>query len=53
MKHQLTRDDLLPVAVYIKVRGERRRSIIAQKERRRLDVGPVATIYFESFDSMW
>ncbi|MGH6930861.1 MAG: DUF3501 family protein [Dongiaceae bacterium] len=53
MKHQLTRDDLLPVAEYIKVRGERRRSIIAQKERRRLDVGPVATIYFESFDSMW
>jgi hypothetical protein len=53
MKHQLTRADLLPMAEYAKVRATRRQAIVAQKERRRLEVGPVAVFHFESFDSMW
>lgn len=53
MKHQLTRADLLPVAEYAKVRADRRQAIVARKDTRRLEVGPVATFHFESFDSMW
>jgi hypothetical protein len=53
MKHELSRADLLPVAEYAKVRAERRRAIVARKEQRRLDVGPVCTFHFENFDSMW
>lgn len=53
MKHLLTRADLLEMAEYAKVRAARRQAIVAQKERRRLEVGPVATFHFENFDSMW
>jgi hypothetical protein len=52
-KRQLTRADILSAAEYAKVRKERRAAIIAKKNDRRLEVGPVATFHFESFDSMW
>lgn len=44
--------DVLPLAEYAKVRAERRRAITQLKKNRRLEVGPFATFYFESFDTM-
>ena len=44
--------DILPSAEYAKVRAERRRRVTELKQHRRLEVGPFATFYFESFDTM-
>ena len=49
---QITRADLLAMDEYIAVRPERNRSISALKKNRRVSVGPDATFYFESFDTM-
>jgi hypothetical protein len=43
---------ILPLADYAKVRAERRRAITELKKNRRLEVGPYATFYFESYDTM-
>jgi hypothetical protein len=52
-ERRITRADLLPLAEYVKVRKERRQAVLAAKRLRRLEVGPVATFYFENFDTMW
>lgn len=52
-ERRITHADLLPLADYVKVRKERRQAVLAIKKLRRLEVGPVATFYFESFDTMW
>jgi len=52
-KRQLTRDDIMPLEDYVKVRRDKRREITELKRRRRIEVGPVATFYFDSFASMW
>lgn len=44
--------DILPLAEYAKLRAERRKTISELKKNRRLEVGPVATFYFESYDTM-
>jgi hypothetical protein len=44
--------DILPLAEYGKLRAERRKKISELKKNRRLEVGPVATFYFESYDTM-
>src|SRR5882724_10815386 len=49
----ITRADLLPVEAYAKVRKERRQAVLDKKKHRRLEVGPVASFLFESYDSMW
>ena len=49
----LTREDLLPVEEYEKVRRQRRANILDIKRRRRVAIGPHATFYFESYDTMW
>jgi hypothetical protein len=49
---KITEADILPLADYAKVRAERRRAITELKRNRRLEVGPFATFYFESFDTM-
>jgi hypothetical protein len=38
---------------YGKVRMARRQALVARKQNRRLEVGPVATFHFENYDSMW
>jgi hypothetical protein len=43
---------IVPLAEYSKQRGERRRRIADLKKDRRLEVGPFATFYFESYDTM-
>jgi hypothetical protein len=53
MKRRITPDDLMPLAEYAKVRSARRVALIAKKKDRQLAVGPVATIHFENYDSMW
>lgn len=49
----LTRDDIMPLADYAKIRRERRREVSELKKRRRVEVGPFATFYFENYDTMW
>ena len=49
---KITQADILPLSEYLKVRGQRRTAISALKKNRRLEVGPFATFYFESFDTM-
>ncbi|MDE0204034.1 MAG: DUF3501 family protein [Rhodospirillaceae bacterium] len=52
-RRALTRDDIMDMADYAKVRNERRAAITALKRSRRLAVGPFATFHFECFETMW
>jgi len=52
-KRRLTRADILPLDEYAKIRRQRRAEISEIKKRRRVEVGPFATFYFENFDTMW
>ena len=49
---KITPEDILPLEDYIKVRKERKAKLLPMKRNRRLEVGPVATAYFENFDTM-
>jgi len=51
--HEITRDDIMPMTEYDGVRKERRQAITQLKKNRRLHIGPDATAYFESYDTMW
>jgi len=51
--HEITRDDIMPMADYAHVRLERRKAMSDTKKNRRVHIGPDATAYFESFDTMW
>jgi hypothetical protein len=48
----LTRDDIMSLADYAKIRRERRREISELKKRRRVEIGPFATFYFENYETM-
>ncbi len=52
-KHEITRDDIMPVEEYAKIRRDHRRALSERKRDRRLAIGPDATIYFENYDTMW
>ena len=52
-KRHITRDDILPMADYAAERAERKRRMSEIKRDRRVAVGPDATFYFESYDTMW
>lgn len=43
---------IVPLAEYAAQRAERRKRITDLKKNRRLEVGPFATFYFESYDTM-
>src|SRR6476659_10905258 len=43
---------IVPLAEYTPQRAERRKRIAELKKNRRLEVGPFATFYFESYDTM-
>jgi hypothetical protein len=43
---------IVPLAEYAAQRGERRKRIAEHKKNRRLEVGPFAAFYFESYDTM-
>ena len=51
-KRRLSREDILPPAEYAALRNEQRKRMTEIKRRRRVEVGPFATFYFENFDTM-
>ena len=53
MKHEITRDDVIPMDEYAAVRKERRARMTEFKRTRRLMVGPDATFNFECYETMW
>ena len=52
-KREITRSDILAMEDFAAIRAQRRAEISAIKRRRRVAIGPDATIYFESYDTMW
>lgn len=52
-KREVTRDDILPIEVYGAQRRDWRAKIAEVKRDRRVEVGPVATFYFETYLTMW
>ena len=52
-KTSLTKADIMAMADYAKIRKEKRSAISEHKRARRVEVGPFATFYFESFETMW
>lgn len=51
-KREITRADIADPDAYASSRKERRAAAVAMKRRRRMEVGPFATFYFENFDTM-
>ncbi len=51
-KTVISRSDILPPKEYAAKRGELRKAVVARKRRRRMEVGPVATFYFECYETM-
>jgi hypothetical protein len=52
MARKIAAEDILPAEDYARRRKELRQSVVALKRLRRLEVGPVATLHFESFETM-
>ena len=52
-KKNITRDDILNMDEYEKIRNQRRVEIAKVKKHRRLSVGPHASFYFECYDPIW
>ncbi|HTO42202.1 MAG TPA: DUF3501 family protein [Rhizomicrobium sp.] len=50
---KITPADILPNAEYLAQRETLRAHSIATKKNRRVEVGPVATFYFENYQTMW
>ena len=51
-RHEITRADILSPEDYGAARPERKRAVAELKKHRRVAVGPDATFYFESYDTM-
>ena len=51
-KRQIEKEDLLPFDVYAKSRKQIRKDLVEFKKNRRIALGPYATFYFESFETM-
>jgi len=51
-KKEIQKEDLMPLDVYIKNRKELRKNIVSFKKDRRIALGPYATFYFESYETM-
>jgi hypothetical protein len=51
-KRQILKQDIMPLDVYIKNRKELRKNIVEYKKARRIALGPYATFYFESYETM-
>ena len=52
-RHEITRADILPMDQFKTVRASKRSEVVALKKNRRVEVGPYATFYFESYATMW
>ena len=51
-KREIQKEDIMQLEVYIKNRKELRKNIVEFKKDRRIAVGPYATFYFESYETM-
>ena len=51
-KKEITKNDIMPLDVYTKQRKELRKNIVEFKKDRRVSLGPYATFYFESYETM-
>ena len=51
-KREILKQDIMPLEVYIEKRKELRKNIVDFKKNRRIALGPYATFYFESFETM-
>jgi len=51
-KREIQKNDIMPLEVYIKQRKELRKGIVEYKKNRRVPLGPYATFYFESYETM-
>ena len=52
-RHEITPADIMPMDDYAAVRAERKKAMAELKKDRRVAVGPAATFYFESYDTMF
>ncbi|MFO1187772.1 MAG: DUF3501 family protein [Alphaproteobacteria bacterium] len=50
---RITSADILPAAQYAAERKARRAALMDLKRARRVEVGPLCTFYFESYETMW
>ncbi len=51
-KREIQKEDIMPLDVYIEKRRQLRKSIVDYKKNRRVALGPYATFYFESYETM-
>jgi len=51
-KREIQKNDIMPLDIYTKQRKELRKNIVEFKKNRRIALGPYATFYFESFETM-
>ena len=51
-KREIQKEDIIPLDVYTEKRSELRKSIVDYKKNRRVALGPYATFYFESYETM-
>ena len=51
-KRIIAKNDIMPLDVYTKTRKELRKNIVEFKKDRRIALGPYATFYFESYETM-
>ena len=51
-KKEIQKSDIMPLDAYIKNRKELRKNIVNFKKNRRVALGPYATFYFESYETM-
>ena len=51
-KKEIQKEDILALDIYTKQRRELRKNIVEFKKYRRISLGPYATFYFESYETM-
>ena len=51
-KREIQKNDIMSLDIYTKQRKELRKGIVEFKKNRRVSLGPYATFYFESFETM-
>ena len=49
---EIKKADIIPLDIYQKQRKELRKNIVEFKKNRRIQLGPYATFYFESYETM-
>ena len=51
-KREISKEDIMPLDIYTENRKELRKNIVEFKKNRRVSLGPYATFYFESYETM-